>query len=953
MLVTYVSHGRHRKASGVDRLVRSARLATVIASVLFGLGSVSARAGGNADLFGPSSSHRAERSEAIPESELDHAVTRALDALDLALQPSQVGLLDDYVPLDPHRLPWVRRLLREPLDLPASVDSYARRLETAAGTRDWLAAADVLGAALRHRDPGRAQSAQSPRPAGATPSSGPSGLRADLNPKRLGDAIATIDARVRAPLQQAFASLPPDTLQWVFEAATELIEEEIDDPEKDLFTLEQETEDARARQDRLLGHLWKVDRDAILAAGREGVLGLQTILQLVDAFQPVASGGQAMPSMRRDDPGRGRGPTVPASPGGWGRTRSVREDRPSLRFSNGASVVGNVLAYGESASGPWVVGGADDNHYSGAFTCIVDLGGNDIYTEDEARSKPWMGVRYTVDLAGNDRYLASVPGSQGAGHFSVSVALDVEGDDVYAAHRLAQGAGYLGCGWLIDLSGIDTYTATTFVQGAGFFGTGCLVDAAGSDSYDCGLYGQGFGYPAGIGCLLDQSGNDTYGVTSVLADLLRHGDGHAIAFNQGAGYGLRPDVSGGIGILIDREGHDKYQSDTFGQATSYYYGLGVLVDRKGHDVYDAFVYAQGAGVHYGVSALLDQEGNDRYLSKGVSQGCGHDLAAGWLVDMGGEDVYVAADLSQGAGNANGFGILFDRYGDDQYVTRTPRNTQGYGNPRRGSGSLGWLLDGAGDDAFLSGAQLRAAAGGAGGGGLPDQADEARHPQPEDLVEVASRLGARLDLDAPNPEEGGFENAPPLEVPDRSFTTQELFWMASTGQTRYSKQREFALEELGKGTPRTLRFLAEELDNRDARDQQTIGLIARRIGPRSVQTFADSLQSRRYLVRRMAARALGMVRDSTAAPYLLPLLEDPDWRVRYSVVGALGESGHPESLGALQEAFRTDPREWVRVAALGALAKLEDPQLGQWIDVGEADPSLAVRVAARHRREAAP
>lgn len=864
---------------------------------------------------------------------LQAGIEEALRRLDLDLTPAQITQVDDYVPVDTARLPWIRQMLGQPLALPVSVDGFARRLEAAAGHQDWPGFFQALESALLARDPG-ALRASSPGPLPAThhapPPAAAAGLRKGPDHERVEHRVRTLDARVRTLMATAFAAWPADTLQWIYRNIETLVEEDLEDPEKDLFTLERETEEAQATQDRLLRHLERLDRSALLAAGRETILGLQTLREIATEYD--AHTGDAEPRGPHGEGGQ-RNPQ-------WGRAPAPqRDDTRAVQFRNGATARGVILASGESASGPWVVGGRGDNVYTGAFLCILDLGGQDLYDDDPAPSQPWLGPRWIVDLEGDDRYLASAPGAQGGGYFGVSVCLDVEGDDLYSARRIAQGAGYLGCGWLLDLDGADVYTATTFVQGAGFFGTGALIDLDGADTYSCGLYGQGFGFPSGVGTLLDAGGNDRYGITSVLVDLLRHGDGHAIAFNQGASLGLRPDISGGVGLLVDRAGHDIYQSDTFGQASSYFYGLGALVDREGHDVYDAFVYAQGAGVHYGVAVLLDQDGNDRYLSKGVSQGCGHDLSVGWLADMGGGDVYVATDLSQGAGNANGFGFLFDHHGDDQYVAHNAANTHGYGNPRRESGSLGLLVDRAGEDAYLAGARLRT-------GGK--EATTATPPNDPPGVEVdqGPLVGLRLDLPGENPAPTAFADAPPLEVPGRAFTTQELFWMASTGQTRYEKQRDYALEELGRGSPQTLRFLAGELGNRDARDRQTIGLIAERIGPSAVHVFSDSLRSSSYMVRSMSVTALGKIRDPQVVPYLRGLLTDADWRIRYSAATALGASKDSAMIPDLRERLRIDPAPWVRVAALGGLDKLADPQIPAHLEAARRDPSFFVRLQAR-------
>jgi hypothetical protein len=190
---------------------------------------------------------------------------------------------------------------------------------------------------------------------------------------------------------------------------------------------------------------------------------------------------------------------------------------------------------------------------------------------------------------------------------------------------------------------------------------------------------------------VDSYGNDQYRVGWKYGDVLRY-ENHYLSLSQGFGYGLRPHFSGGIGLLVDGDGHDSYNADIFGQGASYWFALGGLIDYSGTDRYIAHQYAQGSATHLCLAALIDVDGPDLYSSKGVSQGCGHDLAFGLLLDCAGDDQYHAYDLSQAAGSANGIGMQLDLDGNDGYLVRAKHNTHGYGNPRRDYGSIGLFLD---------------------------------------------------------------------------------------------------------------------------------------------------------------------------------------------------------------------------------------------------------------------
>ncbi len=345
--------------------------------------------------------------------------------------------------------------------------------------------------------------------------------------------------------------------------------------------------------------------------------------------------------------------------------------------------------------GALVVGGKGNDRYEGDFAIIVDFGGDDEYVLSR---QPSVRFRIIIDMTGDDRYLAESDHCFGAGFLGAGILDDWQGNDTYMAKSYSLGCGILGAGVLIDRAGDDTYTGDICCQGASTFGVGMLLDHGGRDNYSAALYSQGFGYIMGAAALVDYSGNDRYAVGWKYGDVLRYED-HYISLSQGFGFGLRPHFSGGVGLLIDGDGNDVYQSDIFGQGASYWWSLGGLIDYSGNDQYISYQYAQGNGTHLSLGTLIDLAGDDLYSAKGVSQGCGHDLAFGLLLDCDGNDQYNAFDLSQAAGSANGVGMVIDLRGDDAYMARVKTNTHGYGNPRREYGSIGLLLDLGGQDFY--------------------------------------------------------------------------------------------------------------------------------------------------------------------------------------------------------------------------------------------------------------
>ncbi len=359
-------------------------------------------------------------------------------------------------------------------------------------------------------------------------------------------------------------------------------------------------------------------------------------------------------------------------------------------------VSGNILYYKEYEFGEVIIGDTGKNIYAKDFAVIIDIGGDDSYQCGGQMS----GIHLIIDQAGDDVYEAE-DYAIACGYFGVSVLVDEQGDDIYRARNYSLGCGVFGLGCLIDRAGSDTYFGDSFTQGAGGFGIGLLDDKEGNDLYQGALHAQGFASTYGVGILTDHIGNDRYIILEKYIDEIRYLD-HYLSLSQGFSIGFRPDLSAGLGLLLEGEGNDYYLSDIFGQGGAYWYGIGAVVDNAGNDTYVSYQYAQGAGVHIALGALVDRAGDDNYVSKGVSQGCGHDLAFGVLYDISGDDSYVAFDLSQGAGNANGVGLLVDESGDDAYSVKRASNTQGFGDFRREYGSIGLLIDIQGKDTHFSG-----------------------------------------------------------------------------------------------------------------------------------------------------------------------------------------------------------------------------------------------------------
>ena len=382
---------------------------------------------------------------------------------------------------------------------------------------------------------------------------------------------------------------------------------------------------------------------------------------------------------------------------------------------------------------------ADDE----AILLLVDLGGDDRYLDEIATNENALNaVSVVIDLGGDDTYAIDPDAeprhrgddergavtlserfSQGAARNGIAMLFDLgDGSDSYTAARGSQGYAHHGVGVLFDAGGDDVYSVEAAGQGAGQFGIAIAMDlGAGNDQRDAFHAAQGFGFVAGLGALIDDGGDDTYRCDTGLADqggtslyyAPQLPDGSNTSYCQGAGYGFRADhadlaLSGGIGLLRDLGGDDRYEASVFAQGIGYWQGTGVLSDAGGNDRYDALYYAQGAGVHYAHGILVDEgDGADSFgeglLASGLTLGSGHDFGVGVLISEGGDDRYRIANLGGGGASCNGVGLFVDNGGDDRY--RGTTHSTGVSNgatcsaERPTAQSVGVMIDAGGDDSY--------------------------------------------------------------------------------------------------------------------------------------------------------------------------------------------------------------------------------------------------------------
>lgn len=338
----------------------------------------------------------------------------------------------------------------------------------------------------------------------------------------------------------------------------------------------------------------------------------------------------------------------------------------------------------------------DDQHRNEA-AILVDLGGDDVYINNSGASVPGkVPSALLIDFGGDDRYESWELGTQGAGFFGCGLLLDLAGDDIYICRRGGQGFGFCGSGLLYDAAGTDTFRAMDYAQGVGQFGFGALVAGSGAKAYNAHNTSQGVGFTRGVGLLLGGSGDDSYYCKGQYASGYRDA-GSFEGWGQGLGTGHRPYASGGVGLLVDRAGNDRYEGGSFSGGGGYYYGMGIQQDQAGNDRYRGSRYNQGFTAHQAVGVFLDDAGDDAYWQlHHVAQGMSWDESCTLFVEGAGDDVYHAPGFAFGTAAMNGFVLFKDLAGADRYAGAVPGGVSG--NAYHGGSSVGYFLDlGPGDD----------------------------------------------------------------------------------------------------------------------------------------------------------------------------------------------------------------------------------------------------------------
>lgn len=598
-------------------------------------------------------------------------------------------------------------------------------------------------------------------------------------------------------------------------------------------------------------------------------------------------------------------------------------------------ISGSILYYQKTEWGEFVIGGTDDNVYSGDFAVIMDAGGDDVYRGRTGGAMGELGHPYSlvIDLSGDDYYDASgLDVAHGAGFLGIGILIDRGGDDVYRSSSYSQGSGYFGIGILADHGGADDRRGGHFMQGAGHCGVGILLDDGdekSDDRYLSSCWSQGFASTFGYGLLYDDGGDDTYKAGGVFyhAPLLPH---DYRSFSAGFGMGWRPRAGGGIGVLYDKgDGNDFYDQEVMSIGSSYWYSIGMLIEGGGNDSYNLAHYGIGSGIHLSLGAMYEMSGDDQYHSRhGVVGATPHDLSVGIMVDGDGDDYYIVGD-GWGGSLTNSYGLFIDRLGNDTYATRG--GGYSFGKPRwaRGFAGTAIFLDLEGTDVY------------------PEK-EAAR----DSSIWMQGGWGIGIDLarDVPTEKEEPIGDII-LTAEDSLKSVEELYEAASAwevGSARESVKR--ARTALFTKIDEALEYIVEsKLDTKSSLEMRLLDQIVKETpdsaGVLLVAKLPEAADNPDPVVLGNTVRLLGSIKTKAAVEPLLKLLKRKknidNWNRIISTLGSIGETEAAEPISR----FMDDQLERRRLAVLGALSKFKEPSTLDAVIAGLDDDLFTVRSSA--------
>ncbi len=592
------------------------------------------------------------------------------------------------------------------------------------------------------------------------------------------------------------------------------------------------------------------------------------------------------------------------------------------------------------------LGTTSDDVWEGDFTILIDPAGNDRYVNcriGAAYGTEGNHFGYFVDLGGDDVYdCADTNITLGAAVMGVAAFYDLgQGNDRYYAGSCTLGAAMCGIATFYDDGGSDIYEGKVFTQGAAGFGIGVMVDesvheapvvptdeetpdpidigAFDNDRYYAWTNAQAFARTKGVAICSNERGNEIYEAGGVYLHAPLFADRYQ-SFSQGFAIGERGiDYAGGIALIVDYSGNDRYLGDVYNQGVGYWYSAGLVYDGGGNDTYEMTQYGQGSGIHLAIGGLIDVSGNDSYtMHNGLGTGGSHDYAASVLHDRDGNDQYFGNTSCNGGSLTNSAVLFIDRAGNDTYAGR--RNSGiNFARPARGFTSIGVFVDLEGEDDYLgimdNGMLWSHTDVGVGWDIIPPPVPEGEEVEPE-------LERGQLGDDVPRPDVISHEGELTQEVFDELWEIS-IRWEVGDNRIIVPEARQ-RLIDFG---PEILPYLSTEFDNMNS------GLAIRAFDfilaalmevdrDGVIDVLRENLASDEDMRRRIALAEINTLQATELEAEVAAILDDPDpgmQRRAISVIGGLGSHVADERL--IANLAEVDDEALVK-ASMEALFQLE-------------------------------
>ncbi len=222
--------------------------------------------------------------------------------------------------------------------------------------------------------------------------------------------------------------------------------------------------------------------------------------------------------------------------------------------------------------------------------------------------------------------------------------------------------------------------------------------------------------------------------------------------------------------------------------------------------------------------------------------------------------------------------------------------------------------------------------------LRDEHREVRRQAADALGEISGDEAFGLLLDALQDGDNLVQRSATLAL--GRFGERAVPYLAKIAQSATRVVQESAIEALGDtGSAATIPTLLLAFNDSELWDAAATALG--KLGEAALDPLITLLQKREAKIRYYVIGALGQIGSPAVIPTLLPMLQDKDRRVRGKTCEVLGRLGSAEVIPLLQPLLR-DQEGWIRAAAALAIARLDPEQWAAMLLLGLNDPDSEIR-----------